>query len=45
VIHKREYEKPMCDRSKELLQEYFKEHNDRLFELLGYRIEEWDKKI
>ena len=45
VIHKRKYEKPMCDKSKELLQEYFKEHNDKLFELLGYRIEEWDKKI
>jgi len=45
VIHKRKYEKPMCDKSKELLQEYFKEHNDKLFELLGHRIEEWDKKI
>lgn len=40
-IHNREYREPICKKSKVLLQDYFKEHNDELFEMLGYPIAEW----
>ena len=42
TIHARKYKERMCSKSKELLQNYYKESNEKLFKLLGYRIKEWD---
>lgn len=40
-IHKREYQETMSIDSRKKLEEIYKSYNDRLFKLLGYRIEEW----
>lgn len=40
-VHKREYKETMCEKSKELLKNYYKQHNDELFQILGYPVTEW----
>lgn len=41
-IHKREYQETMSLESRKKLEEIYKPYNERLFKLLGYRIEEWN---
>lgn len=40
-VHFRYYENPMSEEASETLRDYYKESNERLFDLLGYRVEEW----
>ena len=40
-VHFRYYEDPMSEDAAEALKEHYKNSNERLFNLLGYRIEEW----
>ncbi|MCP3851006.1 MAG: hypothetical protein GY694_12325, partial [Gammaproteobacteria bacterium] len=41
-IHVRKYPKPLAKETKKKLADYYKQPNEELFELLGYRIKEWE---
>lgn len=41
-VHKREYQETMNEETRKKLEELYRQYNEHLYELLGYRIKEWE---
>lgn len=40
--HNRKYEEPLCEQDRSVLHEFYKPYNEKLFQLINYRVPEWE---